>query len=65
MEKTEQGSLLVHVKASLLPDLRPEDTVDFYSRNLGTDIQTAKTSSVAHILNLRGSSTRFSFVQGT
>lgn len=65
VEKTEQGRLIVHVKAPLLPDLRPEDTVDFHSRNLGTDFQVAKTGSVAHILNLRGSSTRFSFVQGT
>jgi len=65
VEKTEQGSLLVHVKAPLLPDLRPEDTVDFYSPNLGTDSHVAKTISVAHILNFRGSSTRFSFVQET
>jgi len=65
VEKTEQGGLLVHVKAPLLPDLRPEDTVDFYSRNLGTGFQVAKTGSVAHILNLRGSRTKFSFVQGT
>jgi hypothetical protein len=63
LERTEHGSLMARIKTVLLPDLRPKDSVDVCSKNLGIEkVETAKVDSVTHIFDLSGSFTQFRFV---
>jgi len=63
LERTEHGILMARIKTLLLPDLRPRDSVDVCSKNLGIEkAQIAEVDSVTHIFKLSGPFTKFSFV---
>jgi hypothetical protein len=63
LERTEHGSLMARIETLLLPDLRPKDSVDVCSKNLGIEnVEIAKIDSVAHIFDLSGAFTQFRFV---
>lgn len=63
LERTPNGNPTARVKTFLLPDLKPKDSIDVFSKNLGLhNIETAKVDSVVHIFGSNGSVTQFTFV---
>jgi len=63
LERTVHGNLLAHIKTFLLPDLKPKDSIDVCSKNLGIHkVKTAEVETVTHIYDLNGALTQFTFV---
>jgi hypothetical protein len=61
VEKLNEVNRRVYVRTILLPDLRPGDTVDFHSKNLGFGLLRVKPDSVIHIFRSDRAVTRFTF----
>jgi|SRR5208282_1842792 len=62
LERTSDGPL-ARVKTSLLPDLKPRDSIDVCCKNLGIDnIENTSVHSVTHIFSSNGATTQFTFV---
>jgi hypothetical protein len=62
LERAINGSLTARVKTFLLPDLKPKDSIDVFSKNLGLpNIEMAKVNDVTHIFESNGALTEFTF----